>query len=160
MRPLANWDEAAFDRSLGNYFQFKGLFFLIQALLPVFANPASIVLNTSINAPIGMPNTSIYAASKAALLSLARTLSAELFSRGIRVNAVSPASDRDPAFCASSDCRTTLSRQFPISLKTQVPVGRFGVPAEVARAIVSFASDESAFTVGSELVIGGGMSNL
>ena len=121
MRPLANWDEAAFDRSLGNYFQFKGLFFLIQALLPVFANPASIVLNTSINAPIGMPNTSIYAASKAALLSLARTLSAELFSRGIRVNAVSPGPIANPAFCSSSGCRTTLLRQFPIPLRPRFP---------------------------------------
>ena len=70
LRPLGNWDEAAFDRSLA--LNFKGPFFLTQALLPVFANPASIVLNTSINAHIGMPNTTIYAASKAALLSRRR----------------------------------------------------------------------------------------
>jgi NAD(P)-dependent dehydrogenase (short-subunit alcohol dehydrogenase family) len=58
-------------------------------LLPIFANPASIVLNTTVNAHIGMPNTSVYGATKAALLSLARTLSGELISRGIGVNAVS-----------------------------------------------------------------------
>jgi NAD(P)-dependent dehydrogenase (short-subunit alcohol dehydrogenase family) len=62
----------------------------MQALLPILANPASIVLTTSINAHIGMPNSSVYAATKAALLSLARTLCGELLSRGIRVNAVSP----------------------------------------------------------------------
>jgi NAD(P)-dependent dehydrogenase (short-subunit alcohol dehydrogenase family) len=68
----------------------RGPFFLIEALLPLFASPASVILNASINAPIGMPNTSVYGASKAALLSLTRTLSGELIARGIRVNAVSP----------------------------------------------------------------------
>src|ERR1700712_2949329 len=66
LRPLELWDEAGFDRSLAT--NLKGPLFLIQALLPTFANPASIVLNTSVNAHIGMPNTSVYAASKAGLL--------------------------------------------------------------------------------------------
>jgi NAD(P)-dependent dehydrogenase (short-subunit alcohol dehydrogenase family) len=88
MRPMGMWDEAAFDRSMG--INFKGPFFLIQELLPYFANPASIVLMASVNAHVGMPNTSVYGASKAALASLARTLSGELVGRGIRVNAVSP----------------------------------------------------------------------
>ena len=56
----------------------------MQALLAILANPASIVLNGSINAHIGMPNTTVYAASKAGLVSLARTLSGELIGRGIR----------------------------------------------------------------------------
>ena len=82
-RPLEQWDEAGFDRSLA--VNLKGPFFLLQALLLVLANPASIILNASINAHIGMPNSSIYAATKAGLLSLARTLSGELLSRGVRV---------------------------------------------------------------------------
>jgi NAD(P)-dependent dehydrogenase (short-subunit alcohol dehydrogenase family) len=86
MRPLEKWDEAAFDNSLN--INFKGPFFLLQALLPILNNPASVVLMTSINSHIGMPNSSVYAATKGALLSLARTLSGELISRGIRVNAV------------------------------------------------------------------------
>jgi NAD(P)-dependent dehydrogenase (short-subunit alcohol dehydrogenase family) len=157
MQPLEQWDEAGFDRSMN--INFKGPFFLVQALLPLFANPASIVLNASINAHIGMPNTSIYGASKAALLSLARTLSGELISRGIRVNAVSPGPITTPLYDKlglSPDDRKTVSD----SLIGQVPARRFGSPAEVARAIVFFASDESAFTVGSELVIDGGMYNL
>ena len=88
-RPLEQWDEAGFDRSLA--VNLKGPLFLIQALLPLLANPASIVLNTSIDARIGMPATStVYAASKAELASLARTLSGELIGRGIRVNAIGP----------------------------------------------------------------------
>lgn len=68
MRPLEQFDPEGFDRSIA--INLKGPYFLIQALLSVFANPASIVLNGSVNAHIGMPNTSVYSASKAALLSL------------------------------------------------------------------------------------------
>ena len=88
LRPVGQWDEAAFDRSFA--INLKVPYFLIQALLPLLASPASIVLNASVNEHVGMPNTSVYGATKAALLSLARTLSGELISRGIRVNAVSP----------------------------------------------------------------------
>lgn len=157
MRPLGAWDEAAFDRSMG--VNFKGPFFLMQALLPVFANPASVVLTSSINAHIGMPNTSIYGASKAALLSLTRTLSGELISRGIRVNAVSPGPITTPLYDKLGLAKDDL-KAISDSLISQVPARRFGTPSEVSKAIVFFASDESAFTVGSELVIDGGMSNL
>jgi NAD(P)-dependent dehydrogenase (short-subunit alcohol dehydrogenase family) len=156
-RPLAQWDEAGFDRSVDN--KLKGPDFLLQALLPIFANPASIVLNTSINAHIGMPNSSVYALTKAGLLSLARTLSGELIARGIRVNAVSPGPIATPLHgkfgLAEAERKAMAS-----ALQAQIPVKRFGDPAEVAQAILYFASDDSAFTVGSELVIDGGMINL
>jgi NAD(P)-dependent dehydrogenase (short-subunit alcohol dehydrogenase family) len=157
LRSVEQWDEAAFDRSFA--INVKGPYFLVQALLPLFGNPASIVLNTSVNAHIGMPNTSVYAATKAALLSLARTLSGELISRGIRVNAVSPGPISTPLYNKlglSEDNLKTVSA----SIQSQVPVGRFGNPSEIAYAITFLASDESAFTVGSELLIDGGMSNL
>ena len=157
MRPLEQWDEAGFDRSFG--INFKGPFFLIQALLPLFAKPSSIVLNTSVNAHIGMPNSSIYAATKAALLSLARTFSGELSARGIRVNAVSPGPISTPLhdkLGLSERERNNMAT----SLKSQIAAGRYGVPEEVAKAVVYFASDESAFTVGSELIVDGGMINL
>ena len=157
MRPLEMWDEAGFDRSFG--INFKGPFFLIQALLPVFAKPASLVLNTSVNAHIGMPNSSIYAATKAALLSLTRTLSGELASRGIRVNAVSPGPIATPLYeklgLSESDRKAMAA-----SLTGQIAAGRFGNPVEVAKSVVYFASDESAFTIGSELIVDGGMTTL
>jgi len=155
LRPLDHWDEADFDRSFG--INIKGPFFLIQALLPTFANPSSIVLNGSVNAHIGMANTSVYSASKAALISLARTLSGELISRGIRVNAVSPGPISTPLYgklgLAEADLKTVAA-----SLQSRIPVGRFGNPGEIARAIVFLASNESAFTVGSEFLIDGGLS--
>ncbi len=157
MRPLEAWDEAGFDRSFG--INFKGPYFLVQALLPVFAKPASIVLNTSINAHIGMPNTTIYAASKAALLSLAKTLSGELSGRGIRVNAVSPGPIKTPLLSKLGVSREELEG-INESIRRQIPIGRFGDTSEIAKAIVFLGSDEAAFTVGSELVIDGGMSTL
>lgn len=157
MRPMEQFDGDAFDRTFA--INVKGPFFLIQALLPVFANPASIVLNGSVNAHIGMPNTTIYAASKAALLSLVRTLSGELIARGIRVNAISPGPIETPLYSKLGFSDTQL-KAVATSIAGQVPLGRFGNAAEIAHAVVFFASDESAFTVGSELLIDGGMSNI
>jgi NAD(P)-dependent dehydrogenase (short-subunit alcohol dehydrogenase family) len=157
MRPIEQFDGDAFDRSFA--INLKGPYFLIQALLPVFANPASIVLNGSVNAHIGMPNTTIYAATKAALLSLARTLSGELISRGIRVNAVSPGPISTPLYSKLGFSDAQL-KEVATSIQGQVPLGRFGSPSEIAHAVVFLASDESAFTVGSELLIDGGMSNI
>jgi NAD(P)-dependent dehydrogenase (short-subunit alcohol dehydrogenase family) len=157
MRPIEQMDEAAFDRSFA--INLKGPYFLIQALVPLFANPASIVLNASVNAHIGMPNTSIYAATKAALASLRRTLSGELIGRGIRVNAISPGPISTPLYGKLGFSEAGL-KNVAASIQGQVPVKRFGTPGEIASAVVFFASDESAFTVGSELLIEGGMSNL
>jgi NAD(P)-dependent dehydrogenase (short-subunit alcohol dehydrogenase family) len=152
-RPLEQWDETGFDRSVA--VNLKGPFFLVQALLPILANPASIILNTSINARIGMPNSSVYAATKAGLISLARTLSGELIGRGIRVNAVSPG----PIATALHD-RLGITGAVLDGLVGQIPLGRRGSPIEIARMVVLLASDAGAFAVGSEFVIDGGMSNL
>jgi len=152
-RPLAQWDEAAFDRSIA--INLRGPFFLVQALLSMFANPASIILNTSINARIGMPNSSVYALTKAGLRSLARTLSGELVGRGIRVNAVSPGPVETPLYG-----KISMSAADIAALINQVPLARLGHVEEIAAAVAFLASDEGAFTVGSEFVVDGGMSNL
>ncbi len=155
LKPVGQWDEAAFDRTFA--MNVKGPYFLIQALLPLFANPASIVLNASVNAHIGMPNTSVYGASKAALLSLARTLSGELIQRGVRVNAISPGPITTPLYSKLGLSEADL-KNVAASIQSQVPAGRFGNPSEIAKAVVFLASEESAFTVGAELLIDGGMS--
>ncbi len=155
LKPVADWEEAAFDRSIA--INLKGPFFLIRALLPILANPASIVINGSVNAHIGMPNSSVYGATKAALVSLARTLSGELISRGIRVNVVSPGPISTPLYGKLGFGEADL-KAVAASIQSQVPAGRFGTPTEIAKAFVFLASDESAFTVGGELLIDGGMS--
>lgn len=154
LKPIEQCDEATFDRTFN--INVRGPFFLVRALLPILGNPSSIVLNASINAHIGMPNTSIYGASKAALLSLSRTLSAELIQRGVRVNAISPGPIATPLYSKLGLSAADLKAASE-ALENQVPAKRFGKPAEIASAVVFLASDESAFTVGSELIIDGGL---
>jgi NAD(P)-dependent dehydrogenase (short-subunit alcohol dehydrogenase family) len=149
LKPIGQWDVAAFDRSFNT--NVKGPYFLLQELLPVFANPASIVINGSVNPHIGMPTSSVYAATKAAMISLTKTLSGELISRGIRVNAVSAGPIMTPLHAGRSE-------EERAAFIKQIPTGRFGQPSEIANAVVFLASDEAAFTVGAELLIDGGMS--
>jgi len=149
LKPLGRWDAVAFDRSFNT--NVKGPYFLLQELLPVFANPASVVINGSINAHIGMPTSSVYAATKAAIISLTKTLSGELISRGIRLNAVSAGPIMTPVHSGRSE-------EEQAAIIKQIPAGRFGLPSEIANAVVFLASDEAAFTVGAELLIDGGMS--
>jgi NAD(P)-dependent dehydrogenase (short-subunit alcohol dehydrogenase family) len=156
-KPFEQWDQAAFDNSFA--INLKGPFFLIQALLPILANPASIVLNASVVAHTGMGGSSVYGATKAALLSLARALSGELISRGIRVNAVSPGPILTPIYGKMGLPEAEL-QSMAAAIQSQVPAGRFGIPSEIAHAVVYLASDESAFTVGSELMIDGGLINI
>jgi len=146
------WD-ATFDTNI------KGMYFQLQALLPLFNPGASIVLNGSINAHIGAPMSSVYAASKAAVISLARTLSCELLPRGVRVNVISCGPIDTPLYD-----RLGLDQQSRAStvaqIRSQIPLGRFGQPEEVAATVVHLASPASAFMVGTEVIIDGGMSEL
>jgi NAD(P)-dependent dehydrogenase (short-subunit alcohol dehydrogenase family) len=157
LRPIEQWDVKGFDRSFD--INVKGPYFLVQALLPVFANPAAIIMNASVNAHIGMPNTTVYGATKGALLSLMRTLSGELIGRGIRVNAVSPGPIATPLYGKLGLSDEAL-KAVSSSLESQVPARRFGRAGEIAKAVVFLASDECSYAVGSELQIDGGLGTL
>lgn len=152
-QPMEDWTEAMFDRSFAT--NVKGPYFLIQALLPTFANPASIVLNTSINAHVGAVRSSVYAATKAAFLSMSRTLSSELLDRGIRVNAVSPGPVQTPLY-DKLGIPDAYRAQVNQDIVASIPAGRFGTAEEIAKAVIYLASDESRWTVGSELIVDGG----
>ena len=151
-QPIEDWDEQTFDRIFAT--NVKGPYFLVQALLPFLANPASIVLNASAFAHIGVPMTSVCTASKAALLSLIKTLSSELMPRGIRVNAVSPGPIDTPIFDKIG--LTDENKEQAIQeVLGRSPTGRFGHPREIANAVVFLASSASAWTIGSEFIIDG-----
>jgi len=154
-KPLEQWDEASYERSMA--VNLKGPFFLVQALLPVLANPASVILTASVNAHIGMPASSVYSATKAGLISLARTLSGELITRGIRVNTLSPGPVTTPIYGKLGLPAEELQKMED-ALLAQLPAQRFGTAEEIAQAVVYLASDESRFAVGSELVLDGGFS--
>jgi len=151
--PFADVDEAMWDQSFDT--NVKGAYFQIQALLPQLRAGAAIVLNGSINAHIGMPASSVYAASKAALISLAKTLSAELLPRGIRVNVVSPGPITTPLHG-----KIGMDAETVANIQAQVPLGRFGTVDELATTILHLTARESAFIVGTEVIVDGGMSQL
>jgi NAD(P)-dependent dehydrogenase (short-subunit alcohol dehydrogenase family) len=155
--PIDNVDEASWDQIFNT--NVKGAYFGIQSLLPLMNYGTSIVLNGSINAHIGIPNSSVYSASKAALISLAITLSGDLLSRGIRVNVVSPGPIDTPLYGRLGIPREQLP-DVTAGIQSQIPLKRFGTPTELASAVVYLASSEAAFIVGTELVVDGGMSQL
>ncbi|BBP96126.1 short-chain dehydrogenase [Burkholderia sp. SFA1] len=151
--PFTDIDEQAWDETFA--INVKGPYFQIQSLVPLLNEGASIVLNGSINAHIGMPMSSIYAASKAAFVSFAKTLSAELLPRGVRVNVVSPG----PVTTPLHD-KLGLADEAAAQLRSQIPLGRFGKSSEVAATVLHLAAPESGFIVGTEIIIDGGMSQL
>jgi len=151
--PIEQWTEQAFDASFS--INVKGPFFLMKALLPVFASPASVVFNTSVSAHVGAAQSSVYAATKAAFLNMTKTLSSELLGRGIRINAVSPGPVETPLY-DKLGIPDAYRDQVNKDIAASVPLGRFGTPDEIAKAVMYLASDESKWTVGSEIVVDGG----
>jgi NAD(P)-dependent dehydrogenase (short-subunit alcohol dehydrogenase family) len=155
--PLQEWDERRYDQLMNT--NLKGPLFLIQALLPLLGNPASVILCGSVSAHIGLAQSSVYAASKAGILSLARSLSAELHPRGIRVNGLSPGPTATPAL-GKLGLPEQAEQALREEIRALVPIGRMGTALELAKAAVFLASDESSYMVGSELLIDGGVGNL
>jgi NAD(P)-dependent dehydrogenase (short-subunit alcohol dehydrogenase family) len=136
----------------------RGAFFAVQRLVPLVPDGGAIVLDASIVALKGFPATTAYAASKAALRSLGRTLAAELLPRGIRVNVVSPGPVTTPILDKSNvppEARPGMVEQF----REAVPMKRFGLPEEVARAAV-FLAFEATFTTGADLPVDGGIGQV
>lgn len=134
----------------------RGTFFTVQRLAPLLADGARIVLVSSIAGSNGGPGHAVYNATKAAVRSLARTLTAELGSRGIRANAVSPGPIAAGAFTQFTGGSAEVERR----VADMVPIGRIGRPEEVAAAVTFLASAESSFVAGIDLVVDGGMSQV
>jgi NAD(P)-dependent dehydrogenase (short-subunit alcohol dehydrogenase family) len=155
--PLGKITEEFYD-SIFNI-NVKGLLFTVQKALPMLTDGASIILNASIVASKGFSSNSVYSATKAAVRSVARTWTTDLKDRHIRVNAVSPGSIDTPGLSdllASSE--TGQQRKKMIS--SAVPLGRFGTPDEIAKAVVFLASDDSSYITGTELFVDGGIAQV
>ena len=155
--PIADVTEEHFDSIMD--VNFKGAYFTIQKALPLLNDNASIILNSSIAAHKGLATTSVYSASKAALLTLAKTLSAELVGRGIRVNAISPGPVSTPIFGRLGQPAEIIEATKQ-SFQEAVPMKRMGQPEEIAKTALFLASTDSSFLLGTEIVADGGMSQL
>lgn len=152
--PVVDVTPVAFDHVAD--LNFRGTFFTVQRLVPLMRDGGTIVLVSSIAGANGGPGHSVYNATKAAVRSLARTLTAELRHRGIRANAVSPGPTATDGFADFTGGSADVER----AVVAHVPVGRVGRPSEVAAAVLFLATDESSFVAGAELVVDGGMSQI
>jgi NAD(P)-dependent dehydrogenase (short-subunit alcohol dehydrogenase family) len=155
--PFGTITEELYD-SLFNI-NVKGLLFTVQKALPLLADGASIILNASVVASKGLPANSVYAATKAAVRSFARTWTTDLKDRRIRVNAVSPGATDTPGLndlLASSEAGLQRLKM----LSSTVPLGRLGTPDEVAKAVLFLASDDSSYITGTELFVDGGFAQV
>lgn len=155
--PLADTDEAAFD--LTSDVNFKGAFFTVQASLPYLRTGGSVILITSGSNQVGAPTAPVYAATKAAVRSLARSFAAELVDRSIRVNALSPGFTDTPIF-ERSGMDGGQPDEFFVAVEAMIPMGRMGRPEEIAAAAVFLASDESSYITGAEIPVGGGLGQI
>jgi NAD(P)-dependent dehydrogenase (short-subunit alcohol dehydrogenase family) len=151
--PLGKIAEEDYD-SIFNV-NVKGLLFTVQKALPLMPDGASIILNASFVASKGLTDWSVYSATKAAVRSFARTWTTDLKARRIRVNAVSPGYIDTPAWRSIE-----AAEQHIQTLSKAVPLGRFGTPDEIAKAVVFLASDDSSYVAGVELFVDGGLTQM
>lgn len=155
--PVSEVSEDAYDETFD--INVKGVFFTVQKAIPFLNDDASVILNTSFVNQAGVPTTSIYAASKAAVRSLARSISAELASRGIRVNVVSPGPIATPIYEKLGLPKEAVEA-FAATIVSQVPLKRFGKPEEVAQTALFLASSASSYVTGIELNVDGGLGQV
>lgn len=137
----------------------KGVLFTVQKALPLMTDGGSVILNASVAASTGLGANSVYSATKAAVRSFARVWTTDLKDRRIRVNAVSPGAIntsglRDPLASAEA------AGQRKIIVSDMTPLGRFGTPDEIAKAVVFLASDDSSYITGTELFVDGGFAQV
>lgn len=152
-RPLDQVDEEHFDSQFN--LNVRSLLFSVKYALPFLQHGSSVLLTSSVVNQIGMLNSSVYAATKAAVRSIAQTLAAELVERGIRVNAISPGPIETPIFSKMNLPETELQATAE-GILSQIPLKRFGTSEEVASLVVQIAGN--GFINGQELVIDGGMA--
>ncbi len=157
VHPFAEVDEQSFDSMTD--LNLKSTFFTVQKALPHLNDGASVILISSIAAHKAFPGMSVYSAAKAGVRTLARTLSAELMERGIRINVLSPGTIDTPVFDKMGFTDTEVSNM-KSGFKDIIPMGRAGSPEEMGGVAVFLASSYSSFVVGEEIVADGGVVNL
>jgi NAD(P)-dependent dehydrogenase (short-subunit alcohol dehydrogenase family) len=153
--PVGQISEELFDHQMG--INFKGAVFTTEKFLPLLNEGASIINLSSVNAYTGMPNTAVYAASKAALNSYTRTAATELAPRKIRVNAINPGPVSTPIFSKTGMPEEQLNG-FAEAMQNRIPLKRFGQPEDIANLVAFLASDDASFITGSEYNIDGGIN--
>ena len=152
--PIEAMTPKNFDDMFG--INVRGLYFQLQSLLPLLANPSSVVFNASVVAQLGLPGASVYSATKAAVVSLGKTLAVELAPRGIRVNTLSPGPVATPIY-NKMGFPAEAKKGFEDSMAAQTLVKRFGTADEVAKLARFLLSEDSSFIIGEDILVDGGV---
>ncbi len=157
--PLGELSEELFDEVCG--INFKGAFFTVQKALPHLREGASVILVGAADADkLGRPLTSLYTATKAAVRALGRSLAAELLSRGIRVNVLSPGMTDTPIITRSGGLPGATPEEIASTITGAIPLKRRATSEDMAKAMLFLASEDSSYMLGAELVVDGGLSQL
>ena len=146
--------EAMYDEMMDT--NVKGLYFTVQKSLPHLNKGASIILTGSFLSQIGLANTSVLSASKAAVSSFGKSIAAELAPQGIRVNTLSPGYIATPFASRAGLGKDALDGLVKSALDA-TPLHRFGKPEEMAKTALFLASDDSSYLVGSDILADGGV---
>jgi NAD(P)-dependent dehydrogenase (short-subunit alcohol dehydrogenase family) len=155
--PLGSITESQFDKIFN--VNVRGLVFTVQKALPLFQDGGSIILTSSVGGSKGTPALSVYDATKAAIRSFARSWTVDLKHRKIRVNAISPGPIDTPGLSRLFE-NGQGGEQVKTTFLSTIPMGRFGNPDEVAKAVLFLASDDSSFVTGIELFVDGGRGQI
>lgn len=155
--PLEEITEKHFDDTFNT--NVKGPLFLVQKIAPLFKNGGSIILNGSVVAAKGFPAATVYSATKAAMVNMAKTLSTDLLSKNIRVNALSPGPIATPIFARMGGTAEQV-KQMQEGMASHVPMKRLGTEHEIARTVLFLASEDSSFILGSNISVDGGAGQI
>lgn len=161
LRALADIDEAAFDESVA--VNLKGVWLCmkheINQMISQTPGGGSIVNVSSVNGLGGVRGGSVYAATKAAEIALAKSAAMEYASAGIRVNALVAGGFNTPMMDRVKSHSGVSEEVFDAQFKQFVPIGRLGDPMEAARAIVWLCSAEASYVTGHSMIVDGGLSS-
>ena len=152
--PLAESTPEQFDRDFA--LNARGTYFTVQKALPLLTDKGSIILSGSAAWQMGIPGFGTYSATKAALVSFVRTWTAELASRGIRANVISPGPTETPMVHVGANRSEEGTSDY---FRKMIPMGRLGTADEIASAAVFLASEESSFITGIDLPVDGGTAS-
>jgi NAD(P)-dependent dehydrogenase (short-subunit alcohol dehydrogenase family) len=155
MIPFEHVDENVWDQIID--LNVKGTYFTVQRCLPMMGPGGAIILCSSVSACRSMPGSSVYAASKAAINSIGRSLGGELVSRGIRVNVVMPGGVKTPILQRSPGVTSEIADSIFEKMAAGTPMSRVGRPEEIAAAVLFLASAEASYITATELHVDGGV---
>ncbi len=156
--PTGTTDEAIFEKVVDT--NLNGAFFTVNSATPLLNDNASIIFNGSVHNYLGQAGLAAYAATKGGVVSMARAIAADFAPRNIRVNVVAPGATKTPIWKRGSRANASQEQSAKLAdfYSSAVPLGRWGEPEEIARAVLFLASDDSSYINAVELMVDGGLT--